>query len=115
MDGNRKTLQEESFKCAERLCDKGLMPEICRTFTDEELVRDMHHVGYVNGLYLGYLLAINDLIDSGTSFENVFLLIKLIPERTLHNGSFKECEKRINELIEEIDAYVDANIIYAWQ
>lgn len=100
--------------CAERLYEKGLIPDICRNFTDEELVQDLHHIGFSNGLYLGYLYGIKDLIDSGASFETVFSLIKLIPERTLlHHNNFEESEELIDRLVKEIDAYVDAKTIYA--
>lgn len=65
-----------------------------------------------NGLHLGYLYAIKDLMDSGSPFGAVLSLIKQVSVRTVRNGSFDECEKRTNELVREIDAYVDANVIY---
>lgn len=111
IDTEDETMQPE--RCAESLFRNGLIPAICRAYSDEELVHDLHHVGYANGLYLGYLYAIKDLMDSGVPFETVFSLIKLVPERTIRNGSFDECEARTNELVREIDAYVDANTIYA--
>ena len=111
IDTADETMQPE--RCAESLFRKGLIPAICRAYSDEELVCDLQHVGYADGLYLGYLYAIKDLIDSGSPLENVFSLIKLVPECTIRNSSFDECEKRTNELVKEIDAYVDANTIYA--
>ena len=112
-DTAEETMQPKRELCAENLFRKGLIPAICREYSDEELVQDLHHVGYTNGLYLGYLYAIKDLIDSGVSFKAVLPLIKRIPERTIQHDPFDQCEKRTNELVREIDAYVDANTIYA--
>lgn len=49
---------------SEQLANKGLIPQVYAGLPDELLIDNMHQTGYLDGMYVGYILALMSLVDN---------------------------------------------------
>ena len=54
---------------SEQLANKGLIPKVYAGLPDELLIDNMHQTGYLDGMYVGYILALMSLVDNGAPKE----------------------------------------------
>ena len=60
---------------SEELYKKGLVPKGYSGLSDELVIHNFRQVGYLNGMYVGYILALMSLIDNGAD-EKVILDVR---------------------------------------
>lgn len=56
---------------SEQLFKEGLVPKGYSGLPDKLLVANLHQDGYLNGMYVGYILAMMALVDNGTSKDTI--------------------------------------------
>lgn len=61
---NQKVIDEITKEWSEELYDKGLAPKGYSRLTDKLLIRNFHQEGYLDGMYVGYILVLMSLIDN---------------------------------------------------
>lgn len=66
---------------SERLFEEGLVPAGYNGLSDSLLISNFHQDGYINGLYVGYILAMIALADNGASKD----LICVVRDHIRHN------------------------------
>lgn len=49
---------------SEQLAKKGLISQVYAGLPDEVLIDNMHQIGYLDGMYVGYILAMMSLVDN---------------------------------------------------
>lgn len=54
---------------SERLLEEGLIPKDYSGLPEKLLVANLHQMGYLDGLYVGYTLAMMALVDNGVTNE----------------------------------------------
>ena len=66
---SKKDEEEIALQWSAQLAEKGLVPNGYRGLSDELLIHNFHQTGYLNGLYVGYTLAMRSLADNHASEE----------------------------------------------
>ena len=61
---NQKVIDEITKEWSEELYDKGLAPKGYSRLPDKLLIRNFHQEGYLDGMYVGYILVLMSLIDN---------------------------------------------------
>ena len=56
---------------SEQLFKEGLVPKGYSGLPDKLLVTNLHQDGYLNGMYVGYILAMMALVDNGASKDTI--------------------------------------------
>lgn len=59
-----KVIDEITKEWSEELYDKGLVPKGYSGLPDKLLIHNFHQEGYLDGMYIGYILALMSLIDN---------------------------------------------------
>lgn len=72
---NPKAEQEISALWSEHLFKEGLVPKGYNGLPDEILISNLHQTGYLDGMYIGYVLAMMALADNDVS-EDIILAIR---------------------------------------
>lgn len=72
---NPKAEQEISALWSEHLFKEGLVPKGYNGLPDEILISNLHQTGYLDGMYIGYVLAMMALADNDVS-EEIILAIR---------------------------------------
>ena len=72
---NPKAEQEISALWSEHLFKEGLVPKGYNGLPDEILISNLHQTGYLDGMYVGYVLAMMALVDNDVS-EDIILAIR---------------------------------------
>lgn len=72
---NPKAEQEISALWSEHLFKEGLVPKGYNGLPDEFLISNLHQTGYLDGMYIGYVLAMMALADNDVS-EDIILAIR---------------------------------------
>lgn len=72
---NPKAEQEISALWSEHLFKEGLVPKGYNGLPDELLISNFHQTGYLDGMYVGYILAMMALADNNVS-EDIILTIR---------------------------------------
>lgn len=62
---SQKVIDEITKEWSEELYDKGLVPKGYSGLPDKLLIHNFHQEGYLDGMYVGYILALMSLIDNG--------------------------------------------------
>lgn len=68
---NSKVEQEISALWSKHLFNEGLVPEGYNGLPDNLLISNFHQEGYLDGLYVGYILAMMALADNGISDDKI--------------------------------------------
>lgn len=61
---NKKNEEDLLALWSEQLANKGLIPKVYAGLPDELLIDNMHQTGYLDGMYVGYILALMSLVDN---------------------------------------------------
>ena len=62
---SQKVIDEITKEWSEEPYDKGLVPKGYSGLPDKLLIHNFHQEGYLDGMYVGYILALMSLIDNG--------------------------------------------------
>lgn len=89
---------------SERLLEEGLIPKGYSGLPEKLLVANLHQMGYLDGLYVGYTLAMMALVDNGVTNE-VILAVRDCIRPNLMGHHFDDRN-------EFIDQYKDRK--YSW-
>lgn len=68
---NPKTKQEIVAQYSERLAKEGLIPSGYVGLPDDLLIHNFHQEGYIDGLFVGYKLALKAMVDGNVPEEMV--------------------------------------------
>ena len=71
---SQKVIDEITKEWSEELYDKGLVPKGYSGLPDKLLIHNFHQEGYLDGMYVGYILALMSLIDNGAD-EKLILCV----------------------------------------
>ncbi len=84
---------------SERLAEKELVPKPYGGLSDKLLIHNFHQEGYLDGMYIGYLISMITLAENGVS-KNVILDTKkdIIPK------FFKKSYEDMDELRKDLEA-----------
>lgn len=63
----KKNKEELVELWSRQLAEKGLIPQGYIGLSDELLIDNMHQTGYLDGIYVGYILAMMSLVDNEAS------------------------------------------------
>ena len=61
---SQKMVDEITIEWAEELYENGLIPNGYSGLSDKLLIHNFHQEGYLDGMYVGYILALMSLIDN---------------------------------------------------
>lgn len=70
-----EVLDEIAFEWSKELYEKGLVPKGYSGLPDELLIANFHQDGYLEGLYVGYLIAMMSLVDNDAD-ENLIVSVR---------------------------------------
>lgn len=97
---NQKVIDEIRKEWSEELYEKGLVPKGYSGLPDELLIHNFRQEGYLDGLYVGYILALMSLIDNGAD-ENVILSVRDDVGSNLFGHHYEERDEFINNFKNE--------------
>lgn len=61
---SKKNEEELLALWSEKLAKQGLISQVYAGLSDECLIDNMHQIGYLDGMYVGYILAMMSLVDN---------------------------------------------------
>lgn len=61
---SQKVVDEIAKEWSEELYEKGLIPKGYSELPDKLLIHNFHQEGYLDGMYVGYILALMSLVDN---------------------------------------------------
>ena len=93
-----ETKKEVAVLWSEQLYERGIVPKGYSGLTDELLIHNFHQDGYLDGMYVGYLISMIALAENGISTDDLLLARKNILPRLVR----KRYEDR-HELCDELE------------
>lgn len=72
---SQKVVDEITKEWSEELYEKGLVPKGYSGLPDKLLIHNFHQEGYLDGMYVGYILALMSLIDNEAD-EKLIMSVK---------------------------------------
>lgn len=95
-----KVVDEITKEWSEELHEKGLVPKGYSGLPAELVIRNFHQEGYLDGMYVGYILALMSLIDNGAD-EKVILAVRDAVRPNLLDHSYDDRDEFIDKFNDE--------------
>lgn len=75
---NPETEQAFAKMWADQLYEKNLIPAVYRGLSDDMLIHNFHQEGYLNGMYVGFILSVMAMIDSNVPEDSIVSVRDLV-------------------------------------
>ena len=93
---NKEIEQKVEALWSEKLYEEGLVPEGYSGLPDELLIENLHQTGYLDGLYVGYALAMMAMVDNNAD-ENLILAVRGYIRPNLMGHHFDDRDEFISQ------------------
>ena len=103
---NKEIEQKVEALWSEKLYEEGLVPEGYRGLPDEVLIENLHQTGYLDGLYVGYALAMMAMVDNNAD-ENLILAVRDYIRPNLMGHHFNDRDEFICQYKNEKYSWVE--------
>lgn len=103
---NQEIEQKVEDLWSEQLFEEGLVPKGYSGLPDKLLVANLHQTGYLDGLYVGYILAMMALVDNGTPNDTI-LAVRDYIRPNLMGHHFDDREEFIRQYKDEKYSWVE--------
>lgn len=97
---NPKVIDEITKEWSEELYDKRLVPKGYSGLPDKLLISNFHQEGYLDGMYVGYILSMMSLIDNEAD-ENLILSVSDTVRSNLYGNHYNDREEFIDAFKDE--------------
>lgn len=106
LHSNQEIEQKVEELWSEQLFEEGLVPKGYSGLPDKLLVANLHQTGYLDGLYVGYILAMMALVDNGTPNDTILAVRDYIRPNLMGNH-FDDREEFIRQYKDEKYSWVE--------
>lgn len=103
---NKEIEQKVEALWSEKLYEEGLVPEGYSGLPDELLIENLHQTGYLDGLYVGYALAMMAMVDNNAD-ENLILAVRDYIRPNLMGQHFNDRDEFICQYKNEKYSWVE--------
>ena len=103
---NKEIEQKVEALWSEKLYEEGLVPEGYSGLPDELLIENLHQTGYLDGLYVGYALAMMAMVDNNAD-ENLILAVRDYIRPNLMGHHFDDRDEFISQYKNEKYSWVE--------
>ena len=104
---NNKEIEEKiEILWSEKLFEEGLIPKGYGGLSDKLLIDNLHQTGYLDGIYVGYVLAMMALVDIGAP-EKLILAVRDYIRPNLMEHHFNDRDEFINQYKNEKYRWVE--------
>lgn len=103
---NREVEQKVEALWSEQLFEEGLAPKGYSGLPDKLLIANLHQDGYLNGMYVGYILAMMALVDNDAP-KDMILAVRDYIRPNLLGHHFNDREEFISQYKSEKYSWVE--------
>lgn len=101
-----ETEQKVAALWSEQLFEKGLVPKGYNGLPDNLLIANLHQDGYLDGLYVGYVLAMMALVDNGAP-KDLILTARDYIRPNFHGHHYDDRNEFIDQYKDEKYSWID--------